>query len=183
MFRWFRRSTLDPLSVSMAGAKLGDRVLFIGCSDPQMIAALATKVGLTGRACAIDSNADRVRDAERIALAEGALIEASVAPLDGVPFDSESFDLVVLRDLAGGRPVHEQAAIAHEAHRVLRPGGRSMIIDSMPRAGMFSAKSASEASKEAVALADLLKPQGFVAVRVLAEREGRCFVEGVKKST
>jgi ubiquinone/menaquinone biosynthesis C-methylase UbiE len=183
MFRWFRPSTLDPLSVSMAGAKLGDRFLFMGCSDPQMIAALATKIGLTGRACAIDSDAARVRDAERIALAEGALIEASVAPLDGVPFDAESFDLVILREFASGRPVHEQAAIAHEAHRVLRPGGRSMIIDSMPRAGLFSSKTATDASKEAVALADLLKAQGFVAVRVLAERDGVRFIEGVKKST
>jgi ubiquinone/menaquinone biosynthesis C-methylase UbiE len=182
MFRWFRRSTLDPLSVSMTGAKLGDRFLCVGCSDPQMIAALATKSGLTGRACAIDSDADRVQQAERIALAEGALIEASVAPLDGVPFDSESFDLVVLRELANGRPVHEQAAIAREAHRVLRPGGRSMIIDSMPRAGMFASKSTAEASPEAVALAELLKAQGFVAVRVLAERDGLRFVEGVKKS-
>jgi ubiquinone/menaquinone biosynthesis C-methylase UbiE len=182
MFNWFRRSALDPLSVSMAGAKLGDRFVFVGCSDPQMLAALAAKVGLSGRACAIDSDAARVHEAERLALAEGALIEASVAPPTGMPFDSESFDLVVLRDLAAGRSVSEQSAIGREAHRLLRPGGRAMVIDSMPRAGMFSSKSTGEASAEGVALAELLKTQGFVAVRVLAERDGLRFVEGVKKS-
>ena len=46
MFKWFKTSTLDPLSVSMAGAKLGDRVLVVGCSDPRLIAALAAKAGL-----------------------------------------------------------------------------------------------------------------------------------------
>jgi ubiquinone/menaquinone biosynthesis C-methylase UbiE len=169
----------------MAGAKLGDRCLFMGSGDALMIAALAVKVGLTGRACVVDSDAARVQDAERIALAEGALVEATVAPLEGVPFDSESFDLVVVRDLASGasgRPADAQVAIVREAHRVLRPGGRSMIIDSMPRGGLFSPKSTTEASTEAVALADLLKAQGFVAVRVLAEREGLRFVEGVKRS-
>ena len=43
--KWFRPAALDPLSVSMAGVKLGDRVLVIGCSDPLLIAALAAKAG------------------------------------------------------------------------------------------------------------------------------------------
>jgi ubiquinone/menaquinone biosynthesis C-methylase UbiE len=182
MFNWFKHSALDPLGVSMAGAKLGDRFLFIGCDDPSMIAGLAAKVGLTGRACAVDSDAKRAEEAERIALAEGALIEASAAALDALPFDPESFDLVVVRDLAKGRAKDAQAGIAREAHRVLRPGGRAMIIDSMPRGGMFAGKSTTEPSKEALALVDLLKAQGFVAVRALAEREGLRFVEGVKKT-
>ena len=36
MFKWFRTTALDPLSVSMAGVKLGDRVLIVGCSDPPL---------------------------------------------------------------------------------------------------------------------------------------------------
>ena len=33
--KWFRPAALDPLAVSMAGAKLGDRVLVVGCGDPR----------------------------------------------------------------------------------------------------------------------------------------------------
>ena len=56
VFSVFKTST-DPLSVSMAGVKLGDRVLVVGCSDPRLIATLAVKTGLTGRACAVDESA------------------------------------------------------------------------------------------------------------------------------
>ena len=38
---WFRKSQLDPLAVTMAGVKLGDRLLVIGGSDPGLTAALA----------------------------------------------------------------------------------------------------------------------------------------------
>ena len=72
MFKWFKSSTLDPLNVSMAGAKLGDRLIVVGCSDPQLIAALAGKTGLTGRAVAVDGSSQRVAEAGRISLAEGS---------------------------------------------------------------------------------------------------------------
>ena len=35
------------------GIKLGDRYLQIGCTDASLLAAIASKVGLSGRACAI----------------------------------------------------------------------------------------------------------------------------------
>lgn len=177
MFKWFRTSTLDPLIVSMAGVKLGNRVLVAGCGDPRFIAAVASKSGLTGRACAIDDSDARVREAERVTLAEGALVEASVAPLDAFPFEPSSFDLVVLRDLLSTRDSPTHPAIISEASRVLRPGGRCMVIDTLPRS-FFSGQTA-VASRAEAAVA-LLKAHGFAAVRTLAEREGTVFVEAFK---
>src|SRR4030065_406742 len=40
------------LAVSMVGLKLGDTFLQLGCGDGGLLAALASKVGLTGRAAA-----------------------------------------------------------------------------------------------------------------------------------
>jgi len=57
---WFRKPAGDPLAVSMSGLKLGDRLLMLGCADTALAAALAAKVGLTGRACVLDESADRV---------------------------------------------------------------------------------------------------------------------------
>ncbi len=99
MFNWFRRTTLDPLSVTMAGVKLADRVLVIGCHDPRLIAALGIKSGLTGRTCGVDPSEDVVREAGRVALAEGALVEFASAPPTALPYDASSFDIVVLRDV------------------------------------------------------------------------------------
>jgi ubiquinone/menaquinone biosynthesis C-methylase UbiE len=179
MFKWFRASTLDPLTVSMAGIKLADRLLIVGCTDPRLIAALARKSGLTGRTCAVDPSADRVREAERVALAQGALIEAASAPLSALPYDPDAFDIVLLRNIVGEQEV--SAAIG-EAYRVMRPGGRCMIINTARRAfaGIFQ-RSAPE-SGGARAIAAALASQEFVAVRTLAEREGTVFVEAIKRN-
>jgi SAM-dependent methyltransferase len=184
MFKWFKPSTLDPLSVSMAGVKLGDRVLVIGCSDPKLIAALAAKSGLTGRMCAVDESVDRSREAERVALSDGALIEAATAPYDVLPYESEAFDLVVLRNVWQSRDAPGRLGVLQQAQRVLRPGGRCMVIDRVGAGGIAGIlrgdhKSGSAEAEEASAA---LKRQGFVAVRALAEREGTIFLEAIKKN-
>lgn len=184
MFKWFRAAALDPLSVSMAGAKLGDRVLIIGCSDPRLIAALAAKAGLSGRACAVDESLDLAMEAGRVALKEGVLVETSAAPTYALAFERDAFDLAVLRDV-GTRGRQSRATVVQEAWRVLRPGGRCMVIDTLPRsgiAGMFGGQTpgVSEGTSEAI---EVLKGQGFVAVRTLAERDGLRFIEAIRKNS
>ena len=184
MFKWFKRSGLDPLSVSMAGAKRGDRVLVVGCGDPYLIAGLAAKAGLTGRLCAVDPSPERAIEAGRVALKEGALTETAAANPSALEYDSESFDLVVLRDVAVADVSARRAAIS-EAWRVLRAGGRCMVIDSVGRAGVSAIFGGGqsdplEGSPDVVAA---LSAQGFVAVRLLAERDGLRFVEAVKRNS
>jgi ubiquinone/menaquinone biosynthesis C-methylase UbiE len=179
MFKWFKPSTLDPLSVSMAGVKLADRVLVLGCSDPRFIAALAAKSGLTGRTLAIDERPGLAERAERVALAEGALIESATSPLTSLPLPDADFDLVVLRDVIKGIDRGRQSAVLSEAQRVLRPGGRCMVIDAAPRAGLFGGQSAGPAGDDVAAA---LTQVGFVAVRTLAEREGLLFIEAIKRN-
>ncbi len=185
MFKWFKSTTLDPLSVSMAGVKLGDRVLVVGASDAPMIAALAAKAGLTGRTVAADESEAVAREAERVALGEGALIETATAPLASLPFDDNAFDLVVLRDVISGRDADARDAVLTEAQRVLRPGGRCMLIDSTGTRGgiaaLFGGKDRAGALSGTDAVA-AFTACGFVAARTLAEREGLLFVEAVKRN-
>ena len=185
MFKWLKRSTLDPLSVSMTGIKLADRVLVVGCYDPRFIAAMAAKSGLTGRACAVDESSDRTREAERVALAEGALIECAIAPFTQLPLNQEEFDLVVLRDVLRSIDPGKRLAVLSEAHRVLRLGGRCMVIDGAARAGVaaiFGSRTPGPATN-AEAISSSLKQAGFVAVRTLAEREGLLFIEAIKRNS
>ena len=185
MFKWFRQASIDPLSVSMAGAKLGDRVLVVGCGDARLIAALAAKAGLSGRACAVDESPERATEAARVALREGALVETSSSPPTALSFEAASFDLVVLRDALGRLESQLQMMVVQEASRVLRPGGRCMVIDTLASAGMaslFSAKETPASPGDSGPTIELLKNQGFVAVRVLAERDGLRFLEAIKKN-
>jgi ubiquinone/menaquinone biosynthesis C-methylase UbiE len=185
MFKFFKRTTLDPLSVTMVGVKLADRVLVIGCHDPRLIAALGIKSGLTGRTCGVDPSEDVVREAERVALAEGALVEFACAPTTALPYDASSFDIVVLRDVMRGTAETERLSVAAESSRVLRGGGRCMIIDSSGSGAglgsMFGRTTPSDPSAANEMIATL-KSAGYVAVRSLAEREGLVFLEAVKRA-
>src|SRR3954468_5290803 len=48
-----RRAETHLLAVSMTGVKMGDRVAFVGCAHGGRLAAIASKVGLSGRAVAV----------------------------------------------------------------------------------------------------------------------------------
>ena len=183
MFNFFKRTTLDPLSVTMVGVKLADRVLVIGCRDPRLIAALAIKAGLTGRACAVDRSDQLVREAERVTLAEGALVECATLTSPVLPYDASTFDVVVLRDVMRVADASERHAIGAESSRVLRPGGRCMIIDGLGPAKSWMFERRTQANPEAAReLTTTLMSIGFVAVRELAERDGLLFLEAVKKA-
>ena len=183
MFNILKRTTLDPLSVTMVGVKLADRVLVVGCRDPRFIAALAIKSGLTGRTCAVDRSESLVREAERVTLAEGALVEFAAVTSPSLPYEAGSFDVVVLRDVMRIADASERLAIGAESSRVLRPGGRCMVIDGLGqvKSRMFERRTAANpvAARELTAV---LMSIGFVAVRELAERDGLLFLEAVKKA-
>jgi SAM-dependent methyltransferase len=178
--KWIRKSSLEPLPVSMSGLKLGDRLLVIGGSDPLLIAALASKVGLTGRACAVDESEHRAAEAGRIAEREGALIETAHAPGWVLPFDESSFDVVVLRGVPSTDPQRSNVAMA-ESRRVLRPGGRAVVIEGTARRRLGALLSGGQPDRPSAADATAaLESAGFVAVRTLAERDGMVFAEGVR---
>jgi len=184
---FFRKSApSDPLAVTMAGVKLGDRFLAIGLADPPLTAALAAKVGLTGRAAAVDADEARVKNGAAAIERDGVLIEATRAPWGMLPFDNSSFDVVVVRDVLMELPPQARTLAGGEALRVLRPGGRIVVIEAAPRGGLIGALLNRQQSDPDYAASGgavtTLTRAGFVAVRQLAEHEGDVFVEGIKKA-
>jgi ubiquinone/menaquinone biosynthesis C-methylase UbiE len=169
-----RKSGGESLAISMAGVKLGDRLVIVGCADPVLIARLAVKTGLTGRAYAVDDQQQAVTRAAEIALREGALIESAVASFAALPLDRGTFDVAVVRDVVPRIDAELRLPCLAEVRRVLRPGGRCLVIDSAPRG--LGALMHAAAATDYVAL---FAGAGFRAARVLAEREGLVFAEGV----
>ena len=183
--KWFPlfRSPGESLAVSMAGVKLGDRLLIVGCGDPVLIARLAVKTGLTGRAYAVDAAEALTARAADVALREGALIETASASWQALPCDAAAFDVAVIRDVLPHLAVDGGAASVAEVHRVLRPGGRCLVIDTAPRRGFGALLRPAPAAGHYGAPENVvraLERTGFRAARVLAQREGLVFVEGVK---
>jgi len=180
---WLKKHTSEPLTVAMSGIKLGDRVLIVGCSDAALIAALAIKSGLTGRACAVDSVASRVAETAQAVERNGALVETATAPLTSLPYEEGAFDVVVLRDVLGSAAA-ERTPIVADAQRVLRPGGRCVVIETSAHTslGGLVSRPVNTEFLSGGGAPPLLAAVGFAAVRTLAEREGLTFAEGVKRN-
>jgi len=184
LFRIFK-SPGESLAVSMASIKLGDRLLVLGCGDPVRIAQLAVKTGLTGRACAIDATEAVTARAAEIAAREGALIETFTAPWTTLPLEPAAFDVAVVDGVLPHLDAGQRTACVLEVHRVLRPGGRCLVIDPGTRAGIGGLGRAPASPSDPGygaqgGAAAALESGGFRAARVLAEREGLVFSEGVK---
>jgi ubiquinone/menaquinone biosynthesis C-methylase UbiE len=179
---WFRRSApTEPLAVTMAGVKLGDRFLAIGVSDAPLIAALAVKSGLTGQARAIDPDAARVEKARVEIEREGALVEVTRAPWGLWPFDAGSVDVAVISNLLPSLPAEARSRCIGETLRVLRRGGRVIVIEPARRGGFGALLHRESFDANYPGPAQALKNEGFVAVRELAEAGGTLYVEAIKK--
>lgn len=180
----------DPygLVVGMAGPKMGDRLLQVGCADGGRLAAIAAKVGLSGRAVAAVPDQASVARVEKGAANAGVLVEVELAPPTRLPGDAGSFDLVVIDDTAGllgSLDADRRGEAIREAARVLRDGGRVIVIGSSPRGGFGKLLSGSTAPSFAGSpdANTALQAGGFKSVRTLGEREGLVFVEGIKPKT
>ena len=181
--RWLRKSQFDPLAVTMSGVKLGDRLLVVGGADPPLIGALAGKAGLTGRTCVIDASSAVTTSAAAAVERDGHLIEPFTSAWTMLPFEPHTFDVVVLRDVLKTLNADTRLRCAREVHRILRPGGRSVVIENT--AGrtfgrLLRGPHAQPDYTRSGGAMHLLDAAGFRGVRTLAEREGQQFVEGIK---
>jgi len=184
--RFAKREAPYPLVVGMTGVKLGDHVLQIGCSNGGPLAAIAAKVGLSGRALAIVADQASMARAQKAAANLGVLVEVELNSNPRLPVDDATFDLVIVDDAAGAfsalRP-EERGATIREAARIVRPGGRAMIIGATPPQGISALLSRGPVvpsiamSGEATSA---LQNAGFRGARRLAERDGLVFVEGIR---
>ena len=173
----------NDLRVTMAGLRLGDKVLQIGSGDPRLIAILAAKVGISGQASALvpdDGSAGPIR---RVAQAGGVLVDVKVAPLRTPPFAQGWFDVVVIPELIGAMRPHERVGTLQGARQVLRVGGRCLVIEAAPRGGLgalFSGRALDPHYRSQGGAEPALRAEGFRPVRTLAERQGLLFTEGMK---
>ena len=178
----FRKSApAEPLGVTMAGVKLGQRLLAVGTHDARLIAQLATKAGLTGRACVIDDDETRLAKAAAAIEQEGALIEPIRAPYGMWPLDDGAFDVVVIPDLLPSLTPDVRTRCVMEVLRVLRAGGRVVVIERAERGGL--AKILGGAAPKGAAYpgpVQTLRDNGFAALRLLAETDGVAYAEGIK---
>lgn len=111
------------------GALAGERGLDVGCGPGLLACELAREVGPTGLIVGIDSSPDMLAAAQARAAREGLEDRLQLRPGDAarLDFPADSFDFVVAVQVYLYVLEVEQALV--EAARVLRPGGRLVIVD------------------------------------------------------
>jgi ubiquinone/menaquinone biosynthesis C-methylase UbiE len=102
--------------------KHGDHVLDVACGTGIVTRLVAPVVGPGGQVTGIDISVDMLAVARKNATSLGATIQWRLGDADDLPFEDETFDLVLCQQ--GFQYFSDQAATLREMNRVLVPGGR-----------------------------------------------------------
>jgi ubiquinone/menaquinone biosynthesis C-methylase UbiE len=165
-------------ALAMVGAKAGSTVIVVGARDPTLAAEIALVTGLNGRTLVVDPSGEERSRIEAAAASAGALVDVETAALTSLPLADGASDIAVITDL-GDASSRDQ--IVREATRVVRPGGRVVVIEGKKTGGLrklwTGGGSDVIAADEILAL---LGVAGLRATRLLGSAEGISYFEGMK---
>ena len=113
--------------VAQAGIRPGFRVLDLAGGTGDLARAFAKKAGLTGEVWHTDINESMLRVCRDLMINDGLLLPTLICDAEKLPFPDNYFDRVSvafgLRNMT-----HKEAALA-EMRRVLKPGGKLLVLE------------------------------------------------------
>ncbi len=122
LHRLWKKFTID-----IAAPRPGERVLDVAGGTADLSSAFARKVGATGQVWLTDINNAMLGVGRDRLLDEGVLAPVAQCDAEKLPFPDNHFDIVTvafgLRNMT-----HKDRALA-EMRRVLRPGGRLLVLE------------------------------------------------------
>lgn len=114
-------------TMAVSGVREGHQVLDIAGGTGDLSRAFARKVGATGAVVHTDINEAMLRTGRDRLVDEGLVLPTVICDAEKLPFPAERFDIVSvafgLRNMT-----HKEAALA-EMCRVLRPGGKLLVLE------------------------------------------------------
>lgn len=122
LHRLWKRYTL-----TVANPQPGDEVLDIAGGTGDLSLAFARKVGPTGRVVHTDINESMLREGRNRLIDLGVMLPTLVCDAEKLPFASESFDMVSVA--FGLRNMTSKELALAEMHRMLRPGGKLLVLE------------------------------------------------------
>jgi demethylmenaquinone methyltransferase/2-methoxy-6-polyprenyl-1,4-benzoquinol methylase len=124
LHRLWKRYTIDQ-----AGARRGDTVLDLAGGTGDLARRFAGQIGGDGHIVLADINASMLQEGRRRLTDAGVAGNLSIAQVDAqaLPFATDTFDIVTIA--FGLRNVTDKAAALKSIHRVLKPGGKMLILE------------------------------------------------------
>ena len=114
-------------TVLVANLREGQQVLDIAAGTGDLALAFSRKVGITGRVVHTDINEAMLRTGRDRLLDAGVTLPTMVCDAEKLPFADGQFDLVSVA--FGLRNMTRKDVALAEMNRVLRPGGRLLVLE------------------------------------------------------
>lgn len=122
LHRWWKTYTL-----TVANPRPGDRVLDIAGGTGDLALAFAPKVAPTGQVVHTDINEAMLREGRNRVLDHGHVLPTLVCDAEQLPFADDYFDIVSVA--FGLRNMTHKELALREMNRVLRPGGKLLVLE------------------------------------------------------
>ena len=129
IFTLGRRSQIRQETVARSGIQAGDRVLEVGCGTGDVALAAKQRVGASGSVFGIDPSPEMIAVARSKAAQARVAVDFQVGVIEALAFPDASFDVVLSSLMMHHLPGDLKQRGLAEIARVLKPGGRLLIVD------------------------------------------------------
>jgi len=124
-----RRRRLRRMTITLARIRPGDHVLEVGCGTGDVAIAACAPAGPRGSVSGIDAGPEMIAVARAKAARAEVAIDFRVEPIEALTYPDATFDIVLSSLMMHHLPDDLKRQGLAEIARVLKPGGRLLIVD------------------------------------------------------
>jgi ubiquinone/menaquinone biosynthesis C-methylase UbiE len=133
-----RSRLMRQRTVDLADLRPGETALEVGCGTGAVARAARARVGPAGQVFAIDPSGEMIAVARRKAARRHVQVDFRVAGIEALPLPDASVDAALSSLMMHHLPADLKRTGLAELRRVLKPGGRLVIVDFGKRRGLLS---------------------------------------------
>ena len=162
-------------AVKAAALQPGEKVLDVGCGPGTLAILMAKKVGAEGESVGIDASLEMLDRARSKARKQGSTARFEAVAIEEMSFADDSFDAATSAYMLHHLPMDVQVQGIAEVRRVLKPGGRFVIVDFASQSGsllghLMSVLGHRHGSSSFPALEAKLRAAGFSTIERLPSK-------------
>jgi demethylmenaquinone methyltransferase/2-methoxy-6-polyprenyl-1,4-benzoquinol methylase/phosphoethanolamine N-methyltransferase len=132
-----KEENLRASIVDLAQLQPGEKVLDVGCGTGSLAITAKVKAGASVEISGRDAAPEMIARARQKAAKAGVAIDFQAGVVEALDFPDDTFDVVLSSFMVHHLPGDLKAKAFAEIYRVLKPGGRLLVIDFEPPQNRF----------------------------------------------